>query len=257
VYQHLMTYWSGTMQDDAYVISDDGWKTGAEVYRLQKPTKDKGGKGKEVEGMEGIESKLIKPALIIDRYFEAEKVAIETMESKRDALIAEQAEMEEATDDNGDELMAAKNDKDKITVASVKDRLKRISPEYSMKTGGGKVDIVEYTLLKKYLQLLDNIVNQNKRIKAKQKELETKVWNKYPTLSDDEIKTLVVNDKWIHTLETGVQTEMQRISQRLTQRIKELADRYEIPMPELTEKVNELEKKVNKHLAIMGFEFYS
>jgi len=256
VYQHLMTYWSETMQDDAYVISDDGWKAGREVYRIMKSTKDKSGKTreKETEGMEGIESKLIKPNLIIARYFAAEKAAIESLENKRDALLAELAMMEEATDDNGDELMAeAKNDKEKITVVSVKDRIKKISPEYSMKTGGGKVDIVEYTMLKKYLKLTDNVAGQNKRIKAKQKELETKVWNKYLTLTDDDIKTLVVDDKWIHTLETGVQTEMQRISQRLTQRIKELVDRYDTPMQTLTYKVSELEEKVNAHLAKMGF----
>lgn len=252
VYQHLMTYWSETMQDDAYVISDDGWKTGAEVYRLQKLTKGKG--GKDIEGLEGIESKLIKPALIIDRYFAVEKVAIEKLEGKRDMLILEQTEMEEATDDNGDELMVeTKNDKDKITAASVKDRLKKISPEYSMKIGGGKVDIVEYAMLKKYLQLLDDIADQNKRIKTKHKELETKVWNKYSTLNDEEIKTLVVDDKWICTLEMGVHAEMQRISQRLTQRIKELSDRYEMPMQALSDKVYELEEKVNVHLAKMGF----
>jgi type I restriction enzyme M protein len=254
VYQHLMTYWSETMQDDAYVISDDGWKAGREVYRILKPAKDKAGKTKEVEGMEGIESKLIKPALMIDRYFAGEKAIIEKLESKRDALIAELAEMEEATDDNGDELMAeAKNDKDKITAASVKDRLKKISPLYSRRGAGGEVDIFEYALLNKYLQLLDNIADQNKRIKAKQKELETKVWNKYPTLSDNEIKTLVVDDKWIRTLETGVYAEMQRISQRLTQRIKELADRYEMPMPALTNELSKLEATVNAHLAKMGF----
>ena len=34
---------------------------------------------------------------------------------------------------------------------------------------------------------------------------------------------------------------------------KELAERYETPMPQLTERVAELEAKVNKHLRKMGF----
>ncbi len=258
VYQHLMTYWSETMQDDAYVISDDGWKVGREVYRILKSTKDKAGKTKEkeTEGMEGIESKLIKPNLIIASYFAAEKAVIETLESKRDALMAELTEMEEATDDNGEELMAeAKNDKDKITTASIKERMKKISitqrvtPSHPLSSA----EPDEYKLLQAYLKLTDAIADQNKRIKAKQKELEAKVWNKYPTLTDDDIKTLVVEDKWIRTLETGVHAEMQRISQRLTQRIKDLADRYEMPMPELTNEVSKLEATVNAHLAKMGF----
>lgn len=257
VYQHLMTYWSETMQDDAYVISDDGWKAGREVYRILKSTKDKTGKTKEkeTEGMDGIESKLIKPTLIIDRYFAAEKTAIEVLESKRDALIAEMAEMEEATDDNGDELMLeAKNDKDKITTASVKERMKKISPLSSRRVAGDDVDLEEYKMLETYIKLTDTVADQNKKIKAKQKELETKVWNQYPKLTDDDIKTLVVDDKWIRTLETGIQTEMQRISQRLTQRIKDLADRYETPMPEMMRQMSELEAKVKGHLAKMGFD---
>jgi len=51
-----------------------------DVYRIIKVTKDKGGKGKEkeMEGLEGIESKLIKPGLIIDKYFRKEKEALES-----------------------------------------------------------------------------------------------------------------------------------------------------------------------------------
>jgi type I restriction enzyme M protein len=256
IYQHLMTYWSETMQDDAYVISDDGWKAGREVYRILKPTKDKTGKTKEkeMEGLDGIESKLIKPGLIIDHYYPTEKKAIEDLESKRDTLLAELTEMEEATGEDGEELMAeAKNDKDKITTISVKDRLKKISPLSLRRGAGGEVDLQECKILEAYLKLSDKIVEQNKKIKTQQKELETKVWNQYPKLTDDEIKTLVVDDKWIRTLETGVQTEMQRISQRLTQRIKDLADRYETPMPALQMKVDELEEKVKEHLSKMGF----
>jgi type I restriction enzyme M protein len=46
---------------------------------------------------------------------------------------------------------------------------------------------------------------------------------------------------------------MERISQRLTQRIKELAERYETPMPKQTREVKLLEDKVIGHLEKMGF----
>ncbi len=52
-----------------------------------------------------------------------------------------------------------------------------------------------------------------------------------------------------------VKSEMERISQRLAQRIKELAGRYATPMPELNANVGELEMKVNRHLEEMGFDF--
>ncbi|MBU2621539.1 MAG: type I restriction-modification system subunit M [Proteobacteria bacterium] len=83
--------------------------------------------------------------------------------------------------------------------------------------------------------------------------LEKNVLCKYKVLSVDEIKTLLIEDKWMATLERDVKTEMERISQRLTGRIKELAERYEATLPALTNEVEALEKKVHAHLKKMGF----
>lgn len=247
VYQHLMTYWGEMMQDDVFVISEDGWNAGREVYRITKSNKDKSGKSKEkeVEGMEGIESKLIKPALIINKYFAKEKAAIENLEAYRDSIILQLEEMEE--EHSGEEgLMAeAKNDKDKITAASVKDRLKKIKQ--------GKEDKEERKLLDTYVQLADSQVEVNKKIKKLQQQLEGLVWNQYKLLTDDDIKTLVVDDKWMERLDNDIHGEMQRISQRLTQRIKELADRYDVSLPIQIKKIKELETKVNAHLSKMEF----
>ncbi|MGH8121429.1 MAG: hypothetical protein ACREPT_01510, partial [Rudaea sp.] len=74
-----------------------------------------------------------------------------------------------------------------------------------------------------------------------------------PRLTEAEIKTLVVDDKWLATLDAAIHGEMDRVSQRLTQRVKELAERYETPLPQLTSHVIELEAKVNEHLEKMGF----
>ncbi len=49
--------------------------------------------------------------------------------------------------------------------------------------------------------------------------------------------------------------EMQRISQRLTQRIKELGERYDSPLPKINEEVSRLEEKVKEHLQQMGFNW--
>ncbi|MPN61599.1 hypothetical protein SDC9_209337 [bioreactor metagenome] len=63
----------------------------------------------------------------------------------------------------------------------------------------------------------------------------------------------MVDDKWLAALSAAIHGEMDRISQALTQRVKELADRYDTPMPQMASRVAELEAKVNKHLAKMGF----
>jgi type I restriction enzyme M protein len=48
---------------------------------------------------------------------------------------------------------------------------------------------------------------------------------------------------------------MDHISQALTQRVKELAERYETPMPQQVRKVAELEQAVTHNLEKMGFSW--
>ena len=78
---------------------------------------------------------------------------------------------------------------------------------------------------------------------------------KYSKLTESEIKTLVVDDKWLTTLANDIHGEMDRVSQALTQRVKELAERYETPLPDAARKVVEFEQKVDGHLAKMGFSW--
>jgi type I restriction enzyme M protein len=252
VYQHLMLYWSEVMQDDVHVISDDGWKAGKEVYRIIKKTKKKDGKIKEsdTEGIEGMESKLLKPYLLVNKYFRVEEKEILGIEAKIENLKSSLVEKEEEQTDEEDllenvKVKKGKSDVDTINKKSIEFRLKVIKNDKKFED--------EIILIKWYLKTLDEIGTLNKDLKSAQKALEQKVWDKYKTLSDDDIKTLVVDDKWISHLENAVQNEMQRISQRLTQRIKELADRYETPLPLQLDQVKDLEKKVNAHLTKMGF----
>ncbi len=79
------------------------------------------------------------------------------------------------------------------------------------------------------------------------------VSNKYRALSIEEVKTLVIDDKWMKTLNAAIKSEVERIAQNLTQRIKTLATRYETPLPQIAEKAKDLSAKVDAHLAKMGF----
>ena len=81
-----------------------------------------------------------------------------------------------------------------------------------------------------------------------------KVVAQYGKLTEEEIKTLVVNDKWLATLAAAVQGELDRVSQTLTGRNRELADRYATPLPQLTGEVATLAARVDEHLKKMGFQ---
>jgi hypothetical protein len=50
----------------------------------------------------------------------------------------------------------------------------------------------------------------------------------------------------------AVQGELDRVSQTLTARIRELAERYATPLPQLTEEVGTLAVRVDAHLRKMG-----
>jgi type I restriction enzyme M protein len=54
-------------------------------------------------------------------------------------------------------------------------------------------------------------------------------------------------------LGAAVHGEQDRVSQTLTGRVKELAERYGRTMPELVQQVNDLEARVAGHLESMGF----
>jgi len=78
------------------------------------------------------------------------------------------------------------------------------------------------------------------------------VFAQYPKLSEDEIKTLVVDDKWQATLKAAIQAEIERVTQQLANRVKTLEERYAEPLPQLTQDVETLTSKVDEHLKKMG-----
>lgn len=53
-------------------------------------------------------------------------------------------------------------------------------------------------------------------------------------------------------LQAAVQGELDRESQSLTGRIRELAERYATPLPQLTDEVATLAARVEEHLKKMG-----
>ncbi len=218
VYQHLMSYWSESMQDDVYMLIQDSWQANSDLIPAQ---------------------------LLISRYFSAEQEAIEKLEADRDEITRKLEELGEEHGSEGGLLEEAKNEKGKITKASTKTRLLDILTDHDA--------IDEREMLHGYLDLLGLETDAKKKVRDAQQILDDKVDAKYKTLSEDEVKTLVVDDKWLATLAADIQGELNRVSQTLTGRVKELAERYATPLPKLTEDVEGLSSKVGEHLKRMGF----
>jgi len=241
VYQHLMTYWEEVMQDDAYILTTEGWKAGNVVTRLQRENK---GKKKEIEGLPGLEGRLIPVSLMIKTYFSKEQAELDELSARLEQIAAE---MDELKDEHGGEegLLAEVIDNDKINKGALQKRIKEI------KTDKDYTD--ELKVLEQYMALVDKEAETKKTLKEQEKALENKVLARYPILSLEEIKTLVVERKWIDSLQIVIVGQVDRLAQSLTGRVQQLADRYIDTLPALSKSVDTLATTVDAHLKKMGF----
>jgi len=247
MYQHLMDYWAETMQDDFYELAADGWKAGNEVKRIEKKTK-KGDREvmKQVAGIEGLEGRLIPPALMIQEYFTTEQKAIDDLEAQAESLTVNMDELREEHGGEDGLLVNAMDDKGKISKGNLSKTIKELG-----KRNADNAE--EYDMLQQYKKLMEDEKKVQAKIKTAKADLEKKVIDQYPKLSIEEIKIIVVEKKWMHSMNGRIRTEMDNISHRLTQRIKELAERYETPLPKLSSEVDSLAVKVENHLKRMNF----
>lgn len=223
VYQHIMDYWAATMQDDVYLLVQEGWKA-------------------IVQGVPNTD--LIPPSLVIRRYFPKQQADIEKLEADRDAITQKMEELDEEHSDEDSLLSDARTDKGKLTKASVRARLIDVGSDREMAD--------ERTVLKTYFALIEAESAANKVLKEAEKALDAQVGAKYRKLTGDEIKALVVDDKWLTELSARVQGELNRVSQALANRIRQLAERYDVPLPQLARNVTVLTNRVEGHLKRMG-----
>ena len=248
-----MDYWAETMQDDCYLIAADGWKAGAQPREIRQ-VKNKEGKLVWPEphdykkGKRRFKSDLI-PAAAAHRPLLRRRAGRHRRPSKPNSPRIEQQLDEMGEEQGGEdgllaEVIEGEEDKQKITAKALKARLKEI--------GNDPDDAEERQALEDYSALLDQQADAKARLKAAQEDLEAKLDAKYPTLTEDEIKTLVVDDKWLAALAAAVQGELDRVSQTLTGRIRQLAERYATPLPQLTDEVAALAARVDGHLKKMG-----
>ena len=236
IYQHLMTYWDEVMQDDLYLIAEDGWvaktrwiietKTNAKTKKVT--TKDK-----------GWTCDLIPKPLIVARFFADQQLAIDTMSAKLDALAAAQEALEEEHGGEEDAL----GQLEKINAGEVKKALKACEEDD------------EKSVLETWLAHAGEQTKLKRALKAAESEIDALAYGKYTDLPTDEIKDLVVNDKWMASLAARVEGEVQQVAGALTRRVQELGDRYAEPLPDMEATANDLERRVRGHLKVMGLSW--
>lgn len=236
IYQHLLDYWNETLKDDVYLIVEDGWV--AKVKRILEKNK----KGTEVD--KGWTCDLIPKELVINRFLASEYQELVSIETELESVQAEIVSFEE--EHAGDEgvLSDATNDKGSITkttlTAFIKDNKSNPAEKESI------------SLANEMLKLFNREAELKKDQKEKTVALDNLTLKTFKELTEDDVRTLVVDDKWLTSIKASIQTEIDAISQRLTSRVKQLAERYENTLIELDIETKTLEDKVSVHLEKMG-----
>lgn len=242
VYDCLMNYWSEVMQDDCYMISSSGWAV--QLYTPQPTSKKKDEKKKEKKAAapEDVVCDLLPVSIIIDEFFSEKRdliIAAEELLAQKEIALTEL--LEEQSENYLDEENYPES---KMTDANVKKRLKGLD---------SKKDAEEIIVLSKYIELKGDISINKKLIKERKYDLLTALVVKYSNLSETEVKNLVIEKKWFASLSALLDGEMQGVSQQLTTNVTELAERYAKTLSQIDDDITILEKKVIKHLKIMGY----
>ena len=244
-YQRLMSYWSTTMQDDVFIIAGGGWIAARDLREARKETAD--GKTKWLEepdltvGKVRFVADVIPPALITARFFPELKDALDTATARAEELGREIEELIEEHAGEGGLLSSALSDSGKLTAASIKERRK-----------WGNLDPDEEAMFTRANVLIGKEKDAKKRVNEADFALTQAIFKKYPTLTEDEIRALVVQDKWIADITTAIGAEVEARTEALTARVRVLTERYGQPLPQIMEDLGVLEARVAGHLAAMG-----
>lgn len=285
IYDRLMNYWAETMQDDCYMVSNDGWTLPSDLA----PEKKSG-------IYSDIVCDLLPVDIILDSFFSCETSEIELLKKQIELLETNIANLQEEHSEDFDGYEKYSEIKNAYIAATYKQPMQREkeillklldmpSNNKSAKNARnefierhrnvfegwekfGKTEIkrrikeieIYHPLLsetmeffKEYIEMSEKVTAIKAEIKRKSAVLTKSVIEKYSSLSKSEIKELVVNHKWLDNIVAYCEDLMQTISHKISEDVLALADRYEHTLPSLEADTCRYEEEVNGYLKEMGF----
>ena len=277
VYQCLMDYWDEVMQDDVYLVVMEGWLAGRQVRGA-----DKGEapdfwlkKGRKTINCVGM---LVPALLVIERFFPREKARADSMEAALMVAAEQKSEFEEDHTADAGALSGLEGQKG-ITKGNVRERVValktvvlqtygRATSEYQRAKKIGKTTFgdrpwetgtvdpeglfAELDVLYEWLQFANRESTLRREYNDLINGLHAKVEAKYRNLTEDEIRILVIGDKWGASLKNLILALVERLAGELVDRVRVLEERYAEPLPELEQQAEDLEARARSHLRDMG-----
>lgn len=188
---------------------------------------------------------LAPPGLLQRVFYQEETAALERLQADLDAATAK---VEEYTEENGGDeglLSEVVNDKGKVIKTTARSRLQGLDSE----------DDEERSAVEQVLALVEAETSATTAVKKARTSLDSLVLAKYAELGEDEIRKVVVDDKWSSSLESSITSEIVSVGASLSRRIKVVEERYAEPLPSLEESVSKSGDAVEQHLKRMGLEW--
>ena len=241
VYDVLLNYWADVMQDDCYMIANDGW-----TFLEVRATKSGKGDKKKAIMYDEIVCDLVPVSIVLAEYFTAETNEISELSSSIESL---QQELSDLVESNTEVFRFNDDDEEdkpvNVKIADVKKAIKNAKTDGTTKEDLEILKLWESTYTKK-----EGYVSQWKQ---KRTALTEAIVAKYANLTEDEIKTLVVERKWLASVVGGCEALMQNVTHQIASDVTTLVERYEVTLGTTESKVNDLEQEVLRSLKEMGF----
>jgi type I restriction enzyme M protein len=181
----------------------------------------------------------------VARYFPSEQARVDELAAAaEEASRAVEEYIEEHSGEDGP--LSEAMDGDKISRTLATDRLKKARYEGT--------DPEEVGALQHLLKLYEAEAGARRAVKEAQAELDLDTLKQYGKLTEDDVKTLVLDDKWQATLVARISSEVEALSFGLVARVEELGDRYAATLDALDSELKTLEAKAFAHLVKMGIK---
>jgi len=236
VYQGLMSFWEETLKDDTYMVIESGWEAGGKLTALPAKTKGEKRTGRVDYTINKVEyrSELIPPGLLFQTYFADQAQQIDS-----DLATAGERLNELAEEHGGEEMLLSDytNDKGEFTKKLVTDGLKVKNLDKDEK---------------KALQEVKDAFEAEAEAKKRSKDLEEMVIARYKNLTEAEIKTLLIQTKWIGAVSASIGSVLDSVRRTLSGRLQTLASRYDDSLPTITARALTKTKLVESYLKKMG-----
>jgi type I restriction enzyme M protein len=179
--------------------------------------------------------------LIVAQFFPEEQAAIERVMADLEEVTARLAELGQENAGEG----GAFADLEKVNKSTVAGAL--------AEAHGATDSEAETAVLREWMELNSREVGLRSRVRAAEAELDAKAYSKYAELTEEDIRRLAVDDKWLGAVEDAVRRGIHGVGAVLTERATELGRRYQARLRDLVRCVEARQDAVGEDLKRMGF----